>query len=79
MIKPGKRNVRHGELTFQRLHVLWLIVFLLFVALILRLSWVQLGGGEKYRKLAEENNFKQISVVAPRGEIYDTRQTPGGE
>ncbi|MFD1396612.1 peptidoglycan D,D-transpeptidase FtsI family protein [Kroppenstedtia eburnea] len=73
MIKPGKRNVRHGELTFQRLHVLWLIVFLLFVALILRLSWVQLGGGEKYRKLAEENNFKQISVVAPRGEIYDTR------
>ncbi|WP_169713568.1 peptidoglycan D,D-transpeptidase FtsI family protein [Paludifilum halophilum] len=58
-------------MTYHRLHVLWLIVFLLFVTLILRLSWVQLGGGEKYQKQAAENNFKQIPVVAPRGNIYD--------
>ncbi|PTX58274.1 penicillin-binding protein 2 [Melghirimyces profundicolus] len=59
-------------MNFNRLHILWLIVFLLFVALILRLSWVQLGGGEKFQKLAKENNYKQIPVVAPRGRIYDT-------
>ncbi|MDA8351872.1 MAG: penicillin-binding transpeptidase domain-containing protein [Firmicutes bacterium] len=70
MIKPKPQGSRPGEILFQRLHILWLIVFLLFVVLILRLAWVQLGGGEKYQKLAEENNFKQIPILAPRGKIY---------
>lgn len=51
---------------------MWLVVFLLFVALILRLSWVQLGGGEKYYQMAAENNYKQIPMVAPRGKMMDT-------
>ncbi|MFC4076894.1 peptidoglycan D,D-transpeptidase FtsI family protein [Salinithrix halophila] len=71
MLKLQRRMVGEKEMTFHRLHVLWIIVFLLFVALLLRLSWVQLGGGDKYHKLAAENNFKQIPVVAPRGNIYD--------
>lgn len=71
MFGRRQRAVSRQEMMHHRLHVLWLIVFLLFVMLILRLSWVQLGEGEKYRKQAEENNFKQISVLAPRGNIYD--------
>lgn len=72
MFKAKKTSpTTSDEMIFHRFHVLWLIVFLLFVALILRLSWVQLGGGEKYHKLAAENNFKQVPVVAPRGKIFD--------
>lgn len=54
-----------------RLHVLWLIVILLFILLILRLSSIQLGAGAEYNKLAVENNFKQVPIVASRGKIYD--------
>ncbi|MDR6225247.1 peptidoglycan D,D-transpeptidase FtsI family protein [Desmospora profundinema] len=73
MFKSKKASpAASNEMIFHRFHLLWLIVFLLFVALILRLSWVQLGGGEKYHKMAAENNFKQIPVVAPRGKIFDT-------
>lgn len=72
MIRPKSKTVGHREMNVHRLHVLWLIVFLLFVALLLRLSWVQLGEGEKFSKMADQNNYKQIPVVAPRGRIYDT-------
>jgi len=27
--------------------------------------------GEEYQRLAQENNFKQVPIVAPRGKIYD--------
>jgi penicillin-binding protein 2 len=75
MIRP-KHHMTPKEMSFQRLHVLWLFVFLLFVVLVLRLSWVQLGGGERYHRLAAENNFKQIPVLAPRGNIYDRNGKP---
>jgi penicillin-binding protein 2 len=71
MLKSNRSPHVHKEMIFNRFHGLWLIVFLLFVGLILRLSWVQLGGGDKYHQMAAENNFKQIPVVAPRGNIYD--------
>ncbi|WP_091836660.1 peptidoglycan D,D-transpeptidase FtsI family protein [Marininema halotolerans] len=67
----SQRRRDEKEFTFQRLHILWLTVFLLFVALLLRLSWVQLSSGETYHQLAAENNFKQIPIVAPRGNIVD--------
>ncbi|SEM72287.1 peptidoglycan D,D-transpeptidase FtsI family protein [Lihuaxuella thermophila] len=65
-----QRSGKH-EWTFARLQVFWLVVFLLFVILILRLGWIQLGVGEKYHQLAMENNFKQIPILAPRGKIFD--------
>jgi penicillin-binding protein 2 len=70
MKKLKQRSALNG-LFAQRLQSLWLIVVLLFVILTLRLSWIQIGAGEKYNQLAVENNFKQIPVVAPRGKMYD--------
>lgn len=70
MKKLKQRTNANGPVS-HRLHTLWFIVVLLFVALILRLGWIQLGSGEKYELLAEENNFKKIQVVASRGQIYD--------
>lgn len=54
-----------------RLQMLWLLIVLLFLILILRLSYIQLGMGEEYQRLSQENNFKQVPIVAPRGKIYD--------
>ncbi|SDW67720.1 penicillin-binding protein 2 [Marininema mesophilum] len=71
MLNSQRRGTKEKERTLHRLHALWLTVFLLFVALLLRLSWVQLSSGEKYHDLAAKNNFKQIPIVAPRGNIYD--------
>jgi penicillin-binding protein 2 len=70
-----KRSDASG-LIRRRLQGLWLIAVLLFVALILRLGWIQLGTGEKYHRLAVENNFKQIPILAPRGKILDRNGTP---
>lgn len=67
----GMNRLKQRTEETARLQVLWLIVFMLFVVLILRLSWIQLGAGEKYHRLALENNFKEIPIVAPRGKIYD--------
>ncbi|MBA4492939.1 peptidoglycan D,D-transpeptidase FtsI family protein [Paenactinomyces guangxiensis] len=75
MNRLKQRSEAH-PLIFGRLQMLWLIVFLLFVVLILRLSWIQLGTGEKYSRLAAENNFKQIPIVAPRGKIFDRQGKP---
>lgn len=54
-----------------RIHVFWLLIFLLFVLIIVRLSWIQLGTSEQYVQLARENNFKEIPIIAPRGQIFD--------
>ncbi|WP_243648688.1 peptidoglycan D,D-transpeptidase FtsI family protein [Hazenella coriacea] len=39
--------------------------------IIVRVSWIQLGTGEQYVQLAQENNFKEIPIIAPRGKIFD--------
>ncbi|WP_164491774.1 peptidoglycan D,D-transpeptidase FtsI family protein [Staphylospora marina] len=66
-------------LSQSRLQGLWLITVLLFVALILRLGWIQLGSGDKYHRLSVENNFKQIPIPAPRGKILDRNGVPLAE
>jgi penicillin-binding protein 2 len=74
-MKKSKQKTGGAGLVTQRLHILWFIVVLLFVAVILRLGWIQLGSGEKYQLLAEQNNFKKIPIVASRGQIFDRNGT----
>ncbi|MFP7492978.1 penicillin-binding protein 2 [Terribacillus saccharophilus] len=66
-----KRKKQRALLPF-RLNVLFVIVFLLFSALILQLGVVQIINGEEHQAVLEEttNDIAEISV--PRGMIYDS-------
>lgn len=54
-----------------RLNLLFFLVFLLFAAIIFRLSYVQLVEGDKYKAVADSNRTKTIPFTAPRGLIKD--------
>lgn len=51
----------------------WLPILLIVAGatLVIRLVYLQLLAGGRYRILADENRIKQIKLVAPRGVIYD--------
>lgn len=55
-----------------RLNVLFFIVFLFFAAIILRLAFVQLVEGEKYKHDLEKYSTRELPIPAPRGRILDT-------
>lgn len=54
-----------------RLNILFLIVFLFFAAIILRLAYVQLVEGEQYRHELEKFSIRELPIPAPRGRILD--------
>lgn len=55
----------------RRVKILGLLVFGMISILVLRLVWLQLFQGAYYKKSAETNRTRKISVQAPRGDIYD--------
>ncbi|WP_326908192.1 penicillin-binding transpeptidase domain-containing protein [Sedimentibacter sp. MB31-C6] len=57
----------------RRMLVFLLCFFLVTVALIIRLGYVQLIKGEEYKKAAMENWARDITINAKRGTIYDAR------
>ncbi|MBP1930409.1 peptidoglycan D,D-transpeptidase FtsI family protein [Ammoniphilus resinae] len=60
----------------KRLTLIFVMVFLFFASLILRLSFVQLVEGEKYLEVSAVNNTKKLNVPAPRGMIFDRHHIP---
>ncbi|MGG0857474.1 peptidoglycan D,D-transpeptidase FtsI family protein [Metabacillus fastidiosus] len=56
---------------YLRINIFFFIVFICFVALILRLGLVQIVYGEDYRKEVERTEDIIISNPVPRGKIYD--------
>lgn len=57
--------------TSRRIKILAVIVVGVIGLLIARLVWMQLVQGTQYKKIAEENRIRQITMQAPRGSIYD--------
>lgn len=55
-----------------RVNILFLIVFVLFSILILRLGVLQIVYGESYQRELEQNEIVPINLSVPRGRIYDT-------
>lgn len=55
----------------HRLDVFFVIVVLVFVALISRLAFLQVIQGKNYERLAEGNRIRLIPIMAPRGNFYD--------
>ncbi|HWR40484.1 MAG TPA: penicillin-binding transpeptidase domain-containing protein, partial [Patescibacteria group bacterium] len=59
-----------------RLEILAVIIVLIFVALISRLTYLQVLQGPYYARLADGNRIKLIPIMAPRGIFYDRNSVP---
>ncbi|TVX78720.1 penicillin-binding protein 2 [Peribacillus simplex] len=57
-----------------RLNVFFFVVFLLFVALILRLGVVQIIYGEGYKREVNRTVDEVVTTPVPRGKIYDRNE-----
>src|SRR5450759_3971562 len=55
----------------RRLAALGIIIMVAFAVLFTRLWFMQIVSGNEYRKKAEGNRIREISIEAPRGRILD--------
>jgi penicillin-binding protein 2 len=74
-IKPDetgyKRTDAAQESLQRRVAILGLILLVGFIVLFSRLWFMQIVSGNDYRKKAEGNRIREISIEAPRGKILD--------
>ncbi|MGK0551359.1 penicillin-binding transpeptidase domain-containing protein [Enterococcus faecalis] len=70
--EPKNQRGRKPHIPF-RLNLLFFVIFTLFVALIVRLGYLQIVDGEEYTKRITENSTLTIKTASPRGEIYDAK------
>ncbi|MCQ2008417.1 MAG: penicillin-binding protein 2 [Sporolactobacillus sp.] len=56
----------------MRLNILFLVVFVAFAGLILRLGYIQIVRGDYYKALAKDNNTQSARIESARGKIFDT-------
>lgn len=69
-----RRERRSTDLQNKRRMLVFLVCFFLVtVALIIRLGYIQLIKGNEYKKSAMENWARDITISAKRGTIYDSR------
>lgn len=66
----NRKDQQKSHIPF-RLNLLFFTVFLLFVALIVRLGYLQIIKGEEYKAEVERTESTVIRGNSPRGEIYD--------
>ena len=66
----SKKKKKKTHVPF-RLNVLFLCVFLMFSAVIVRLGYVQIVHGEEYKNEVEKKENATISNPVPRGKIFD--------
>jgi penicillin-binding protein 2 len=60
----------------RRVQILGLAVFLVFVALVSRLAYLQIAHGAEFRQQADSNRIRLMPVTAPRGIFYDRNGVP---
>lgn len=69
-----KRSKSTTNLQNKRRMLFFLVCFFLVtIALVVRLGYIQLVKGEEYRKQAMENWSRDITISAKRGTIYDAK------
>lgn len=57
--------------TKKRIRIMLIIILILFILLLIRLAWIQLGQGKKYKEMAEKQQNLDREISAKRGIIYD--------
>lgn len=74
MTEKGASASEHRKLKksrYIRINVFFFLVFVLFVALIVRLGVVQIVQGEEFSKEVSRTESDYASLPAPRGKMYD--------
>lgn len=69
------KNIKKSHIPF-RLNFLYLLIFVLFVALISRLGVLQLANTDKYTSKLNALSVIEVTESTPRGNIYDANQKP---
>ncbi len=69
---PRKRRERTRSHIPFRLNLMFFIIFLLFVALIVRTGYLQIIKGEEFQAEVDRTESTVIRGNVPRGEIYDS-------
>ncbi|MEI5993289.1 penicillin-binding transpeptidase domain-containing protein [Candidatus Enterococcus mansonii] len=69
-VEPMTQNSKKSHIPF-RLNLLFFVIFGLFVALIVRLGYLQIAEGQQFAQKVDENSTLKIKSNAPRGQIYD--------
>lgn len=75
----NKKNIRKDRTKSHipfRLNLLFFIIFLLFVALIMRTGYLQIIKGEEFKAEVERTESTIIRGNVPRGEMYDKQLRP---
>jgi penicillin-binding protein 2B len=70
--EPKSQRERKPHIPF-RLNLLFFVIFGLFVALIVRLGYLQIVDGKEYTQRITGNSTLTIKTSSPRGEIYDAK------
>jgi cell division protein FtsI/penicillin-binding protein 2 len=68
---PESEPERRTSPLALRISILTAIAIAIFSVLFLRLWYVQILSGDKYRTQANDNRIRQVRVQAPRGDILD--------
>ena len=55
----------------KRIRIMLIIILILLILLLIRLAWIQLGQGKKYKEMAEKQQNLDREISAKRGIIYD--------
>lgn len=69
--KPSTNSRKIKRSRYIRINFFFFLVFLLFVALIVRLGIVQIVQGEEFAKEVAKTDSDIASLPAPRGKMYD--------
>lgn len=61
----------NNQVMKSRINIIMLVVFLLCLALIFRIGYLQIVKGDMYQEEVENAQYVEINQNVPRGEIYD--------
>ena len=77
-LKPNETSYQKSDTAQdslqRRLAILGLFIIVAFAVLFTRLWFMQIVGGREYKKKAESNSIREISLEAPRGKIDHGRR-----
>lgn len=69
--EPKTQKMKKSHIPF-RLNLVFFVIFTLFVALIVRLGYIQIAEGQEYQeRVRAANDRLSIETAAPRGQIFD--------
>jgi len=67
----GEEEYISSNFDLKKLRLIFILVVIIFSAILFRIGYLQIAKGREYRLAAEENRIRIEEIKAPRGIIYD--------